>query len=574
MNRRYTEILRFLYGDGRGTESARKLESLVGSYREKIAKTGRVHVGSGSLPLDQTDAFLITYGDQFRAAGERPLRTLLRFLETIPDGAVSGVHILPFFPYTSDDGFSVVDYRAVDPALGTWADIDRFASRYRLMADLVLNHCSVKNLWFTGFLADDPAYRSYFISVPPGADVSTIVRPRALPLLTPFMTARGEELVWTTFSADQVDLNYASPELLLEMADVFLFYLSHGVRVIRLDAIAYLWKELGTAGIHHEKTHAIVRLFRAIIDDAAPGGVLITETNVPHHENISYFGDGTDEAHMVYQFPLPPLVLYAFLKGTARHLRNWAVSLPDLRGQGTFFNFLASHDGIGVQPARGLLPDGALEELVGCVLERGGLVSYKAVPGGKVPYELNISYRDAIAEPELPVDLKARKFLTSQAVMLALAGVPGIYIHSLIGSGNWREGVDRTGANRSINREKPDWDELERRLSDPDGLERRIFDGYLRLLRARNQEPAFHPAGAQSFPDGPDEIFAVLRFSPDGQRRVLCLQNTAGVPVRFPASPQPEAGGRSGFTDIITGKEIAVSGDAITLDPWQTLWLV
>ncbi|HEY5902515.1 MAG TPA: alpha-amylase family glycosyl hydrolase, partial [Anaerolineales bacterium] len=342
--------------------------------------------------MSQQDSLLITYPDQVQEPGSSPLRSLGEFCRERLSGLVSGIHILPFYPWTSDDGFSVVDYRQVSPEYGTWDDLGLLGRDFRLMFDAVINHASVESPWFQGFLAGEPPYRQYFITPLAGADLSAVVRPRALPLLTRFETADGPQHVWTTFSADQADLNYKDPAVLLEIIDVLLFYVLRGADFIRLDAIAYLWKEPGTSCISLPQTHAVVQLFRAILDELAPHVSLITETNVPHAENISYFGDGRNEARLVYNFSLPPLVLHAFQTGSAEVLSRWAGTLTLPSPEVTFFNFLASHDGIGLNPLRGILTEHEIERVIERAIAHEGLVSMKSDPEGTArAYELNIN---------------------------------------------------------------------------------------------------------------------------------------------------------------------------------------
>ncbi|HYN89958.1 MAG TPA: alpha-amylase family glycosyl hydrolase, partial [Ardenticatenaceae bacterium] len=359
-----------------------EVEAMLGRLLVRLEEFARAHPelrdAPTAFPLDQTDVILITYGDQVREPDKAPLRSLDEFLTTHVHGFVSGVHILPFYPYTSDDGFSVVDYLAVDPALGEWRDIARIAGHFRLMADAVINHISVSSDWFQAFRAGDERYRDYFIVVAPATDLSAVTRPRALPLLTPVETDRGREYVWTTFSEDQIDLNFATPDVLLGMTGVLLEYVAHGAQLLRLDAIAYLWKQIGTACIHLPRTHQVVKFWRAVLDAVAPRTLLITETNVPHDENVSYFGDGSDEAQMIYQFSLPPLTLHALHTGDASSLQRWAAGLHTPSDRTTFFNFLASHDGIGVRPAEGILSPAELQGLVDLAEAHGGYVSYKS----------------------------------------------------------------------------------------------------------------------------------------------------------------------------------------------------
>ena len=527
MKENIKNLLEFIYSSDIYSQISEKFQFLLDTESSKIIQPA----GSlkKDLPVNEKDAIVITYGDQFHGTDVNPLNNLKSFLDSFLKDSVSGVHILPFSPYSSDDGFSVIDYREVDPDMGTWDDIREIASSYRLMADLVLNHCSVKSDWFQKFLEWDEKYKDYFITVEPGTDLSYVFRPRALPLLTEFETRDGKKLVWTTFSADQVDLNYSNPEVMMEMIQILFYYIQMGVQVIRLDAVAFLWKEEGHPCLHHEKTHAAVKLFREIIREYAPWVIIITETNVPHKDNLSYFGNGYDEAQMVYQFALPPLTFDAFLREDASHLREWAAGALDKPSDSvSFFNFHASHDGIGVLPAKGILNSEEMDNMLSEVEKRGGLISYKATKDGDIPYELNINYFSAISGNEKDNDTAVSKFLTSQSVILAMTGMPGIYIHSLLGSVNYRAGVSVTGMNRTINREKLDYNRLVEELSDPKSMRSRVLSGYRKMLDARRKEPAFDPGGKQEILDTSGPLLAILRISPDGNEKVLCLVNISG----------------------------------------------
>jgi glucosylglycerate phosphorylase len=566
--------LHALYGGETSGATYNQLNLLLKQYRPRLPRPA-------SRRLTQEDAVLITYGDMVREPGERPLRSLARFVSRHLKGSISTVHILPFYPYSSDDGFSVIEYKAVDPELGTWNDVREAGRHFRLMFDAVINHMSVQSEWFRRFLAGDDAYQDYFVVVPPGTDLSQVFRPRALPLLTPFPSAKGEKLVWTTFSEDQVDLNFANPEVLLRILDVLLFYVEQGAELIRLDAIAFLWKEPGTSSVHLPQTHRLIQLFRSVLDEVAPQVVLITETNVPHKDNVSYFGNGYDEAQMVYNFSLPPLTLHAFHTGSAKILSQWASTLVLPSDQTTFFNFLASHDGIGVTPARDLLPPEAIQALVERVAALGGRVSYRHNPdGSKTPYELNINYLDALGDPAAgaePRERVAGRFLAAQAVMLALRGVPGIYFHSLFGSRSWVEGVAETGRNRTINRQKVARETLEAELADPGSLRHHVFFPYLELLQKRAGRAAFHPNGEQEVMFYHDAVFALLRTSPGGDDHVLCLHNVSAqrqqVIVDRGKLPLPPDGP---LLDLVSGHVYPAppAGEwTLTLGPYQVIWL-
>ncbi|RIK31292.1 MAG: sugar phosphorylase [Anaerolineae bacterium] len=564
--------LTFLYGEDQAARLLDRVQALLADYRARISpRDGR---------LSQRDSLLILYGDQVQSPNEEPLQTLKKFCDQYLTDIVSGIHILPFYPWTSDDGFSVVDYRRIDPALGGWDDVSALQN-FRLMFDAVINHISSQSEWFQKFLQDDSRYRDYFITVEGEPNLSQVVRPRALPLLTPFQTPSGEKKVWTTFSADQIDLNFKNPEVLLEILDILLLYAERGAEFIRLDAIAYLWKEIGTTCIHLPQTHAVVQFLRAALDEVAPHVHLITETNVPHVDNISYFGDGANEAQLVYNFALPPLTLHAFHTGDARTLSAWAKTLTLPSDKTTFFNFLASHDGIGLNPARGILSNEEIDSLVNKILEHGGFISYKQnADGTQSPYEMNINYFDALSNPKnlLPsllqppssaagvesLDLHVNRFLAAHAIMLSIVGVPGIYFHSLFGSRGWLEGVKQTGRNRTINREKLKMDNLQRELADENSLRRKVFAKFSQLLKARSKTPAFHPHGRQTVLDLHPSIFAVERISPDEKSRVLCLHNVSQKQVSFSTSYESAI-------DLFTSQEIQVSN--LTLEPYQVLWI-
>lgn len=575
-NRRILDLLTFLYGEPAATRVWPALAA-------QLAAFGAARPQSPSAPsagrLSQRDAILITYGDQFREPGRPPLQTLRAFLDAHLRDAISGVHILPCFPYSSDDGFSVIDFGQIDPALGDWAAVTRLGRRYRLMFDFVANHISQHSAWFQAYRRGETPYDRFFIEVDPAVDLSQVVRPRALPLLTPVETSRGPRHVWTTFSPDQIDLNYADPAVLLAMTAVLLHYVAHGAEIIRLDAIAYLWKEIGTPCIHLPQTHAVVKLWRAVLDAVAPHVLLITETNVPHADNISYFGrplpetGSTDEAQLVYNFSLAPLTLHAFLSGDAGKISVWAATLQAPAAGASFFNFLASHDGIGVLPARGILGDAELHALVERALAHGGQVSMRSLPDGSVtPYELNITLYDFLNLPDRPnPDVDVPRFLASQAILLALAGVPGIYVHSLFGSRNCHPCLAESGRARSLNRQKFTLTELQHLLADPAGQQQRVFDGYRRLLRLRRRLPALHPASPQQVLAGDPALFTLLRGG-ESATPLLCSVNVSEQARTLAVAGLPSA---LAWRDLLSAETFPAEGGDLTavMAPYQTRWL-
>lgn len=556
--KRIEQLLSFVYD----ADTARALMPRVAELVRKYAPALR---GERHSNIDQNTALLITYGDQLSHPGEAPLQTLGDFLNAHARAIISGVHILPFYPSSSDDGFAVMDYYAVDSAMGSWDNVASVGEHFDLMLDAVINHASAQGVWFQKFLRARDPERGYFLVVTEEFDTSNVIRPRALPLLTAFDTAQGKKWVWTTFSADQADLNYKNPELLIQILDVLFSYVAHGARFLRLDAIAFLWKESGTTCLHLPQTHALIQFFRAALNELAPDVILVSETNVPHADNLSYFGDGSNEAQWVYNFALPPLTLHTLQTGDATALAHWAKTLQTPSAQTAFFNFLASHDGIGLNPARGILGETEIAALVARTLERGGLISYKHNPDGTTsPYEMNINYLDALTVPQEPERLSSARFLCAQAILLAFAGVPGIYFHSLFGSRGDRAGADTSGIARRINRQKFSRAALETELANPLSRRAQIFTRYAELLRVRGQHAAFHPNAPQTILNHDARVFAILRES--DTERVLCLHNVTDAPAQF----RWQDGGlrwRGLFSDR------QARGGRIQLAPYEYVWL-
>ncbi|TGB02441.1 alpha-amylase family glycosyl hydrolase [Halobacillus salinus] len=550
---RIEDNLVFVYGEEKGRRIMKAVQDLKESYQLSAQKKDWV---------DQEDVMLITYGDSIVGDKQNPLQTLRSFLNEYVGQVINSVHILPFYPYTSDDGFSVQDYEKVREDLGDWEDVHDLAGQYDLMFDAVINHISRKSDWFQKYLEGEEAYQNYFVEADPDADYSSIVRPRALPLLTKVDHKDGEKHVWTTFSDDQIDLNFESEELFIAILDILLQYVKNGARYLRLDAIGFLWKRLNTTSIHLEETHRIVQVMRDVLEEVSPGTIIITETNVPHKENISYFGNGYNEAHMVYQFPLPPLTLHTFLSGNARHLSEWADALEPTTEHTSFFNFLASHDGIGLRPVEGILDEATIEEMVETTKGRGGRVSYKNNGDGtESPYELNINYYSALENADDSVEKNVERFLAAQTILLSVKGVPGIYVHSLLGSLNDQAGVEETGRARSINRESLQVEEVESELDQEDSRRGRVFHELLSRIEKRKQETAFHPNAEQDVLFLDERVFAIKR-SYQGEQ-VTVLVNVSGQSVALSDS-------FSGV-DVMSGQRVET--DELELDPYQAIWL-
>lgn len=535
----------------------------------QVRRRGRV---PANALWSEKDNYVITYGNTLVDGEHKPLDLLYDFTTRYLEGAFSGVHILPYFPFTSDDGFAITDYRQVNSQLGDWEDIARIAAHFRLMSDLVLNHCSSQSAMFSEFLQGHEPWDRFFFTASPDDDLSGVVRPRTSPLLRAVETASGARHVWCTFSHDQVDFDFSNPRVLLEFLDIIRGHVEHGVRTIRLDAVAYLWKEPGTSCIHLRQTHEVIRVIRLLCDYCEAPVVLITETNVPNVENLSYFGN-RNEAHMIYNFALPPLLLHALLGGTSKYLNAWQMAMPPAQLGCAYFNFSASHDGIGLRPAEGLVPEEEMLEVIETVRGFGGLVSLYARPGGSKPYELNVSLFDAFAGTHAGRDgHQIERFLCCQAIVMGLEGIPAFYIHSLVASDNDHEGVEKLGYNRAINRRRLDYGELRAALDDPGSMRSQVLSRLREMVRLRSAQPAFHPNATQFTLQLGEPFFGFWRQSLDRAQSIFAISNLTPDPRSIAAMSLNLIDGDA-WSDLLTGEPVKPLSGEIVFAPYQTRWI-
>ncbi|TDF34982.1 alpha-amylase [Alteromonadaceae bacterium M269] len=522
---------------------------------------------------DQTNVMLITYGDSIEKAGEKPLHTLHDFLNTYCKDTISSVHILPFFPYSSDDGFSVIDYSSINESLGDWKDIESITDDFRLMSDIVINHCSSRSAWFNNFIKGEGVGSDFFYTASLSDDLSQVVRPRTSDLLRPTVTPWGEKHVWCTFSHDQVDFDFRNTEVLNTFVSIIRQYLDAGIRVFRLDAIAFLWKEIGTSCINLPQTHEVVRLLRTLIEHTVDDAVIITETNIPNRQNLSYFGNA-NEAHGIYNFSLPPLLINTLITGSSQHLKSWMCSMPPAQNGTFFFNFIASHDGIGLRPAEGLLNDEELNTLTNTMKNFGGLISWRKSEGGEQrAYEINIALYDALqGTTKGPDKWGLERFVGAHAIMFGMEGIPGLYIHSLVGTGNDYEKVQNTSHNRSINRHKWDYQALTEQLDSKYSQHHKVYKRISHLLSIRKKHGAFHPNATQFTLQLNDELFGFWRQSLDRRQSIFCIYNVTDQPQTLCLSDLNLIGTDS-WIDLISERSITFEDQELTLSPYQSLWI-
>lgn len=513
-------------------------------------------------PLDQGDALLIAYADHFRSADKSPLQTLADVRETLLHDQVSGVHVLPFFPSSGDGGFAVSDYDQVDPNNGAWSDIERLANDGRLMIDVVLNHCSKSHQWFQSYLAGDTKYAEYFIQESEDFDTTNVVRPRATPLFTSFESVDGPKSIWTTFGAEQVDLNFRSPDVLVDVIAIMLNYVKQGASLLRFDATHFMWKNSGSTCVHEPQTHEIVKILRTILDAVDPSVIVINETNVPHLENMTYFGDGFDEAQYVYNFALPALVAHTLQSQDATEFNAWAATLTPPSAQTGFFNYTSCHDGVAMRGASEILSPEQLGKLVANAIARGAQVLNRSTPTGEVPYELCITYFDLLADPTESLQQQIDRYMISQSIVAVLQGMPGIYV------GNWfgAQSLQPTGLPgahpRDVIRERFDIDALQKDLDDASSRYAQVFERMRAIFALRRTIPALHPTSPQTVLDLGPTLIAIQRGTQTGQR-LIAIHNVASSPQTLKI---PDLAGR---TDLLTGRSLT---EQMTLQPFEAIW--
>jgi sucrose phosphorylase len=563
LNRIYADVL-----------DKKNIKQLSNSLLEHVIETQNdmpLHITEDGESWSQNTIVMITYADTIEDKNSLPINSINKFLKEYCADTFEIVHILPFFPSSSDKGFSVKDYYSVYHQFGQWNDILRISKEFGVMADVVINHGSSESLWFKNFIKGEGKGSDYFLNFDEPFDTSKVVRPRTSDLLNPVETADGTKYIWCTFSKDQVDYNFSNPVVLFEFIQIIIFYLSRGITVFRFDAVAFIWKKIGTSCINLEKTHEIVRLFRTLLTYLSPKAILVTETNTPARENVSYFGNA-NEAHWIYNFSLPPILIYSILAGDSSYLEKLTMSMPPSQLGTSYLNFIASHDGIGLRPAETFLTKDEISRFINLMEQNGGRVSYRSNnTDTPEPYEINITLFDAMKESfNKEVNLYLERFICIHAIMLSLEGVPAFYIHSLFGTQNDYALYKQNNQNRSLNRGKIKISEID--LSNESESQSHIFLQLKKLMLIRKKQPAFHPNAVQFTLHLGSNLYGIWRQSLDKKQSIFCISNLTDEIVKL-SLLDLNLIGFDHWRDIITEIEIDDITSEIEFSPYQTMWL-
>ena len=535
---------------------------LIKNFNKKNTKKKKI--------ISEQTSLLICYGDSILDKNKKLIKVFQNFYERKLEKYFNTVHFLPFYPSSSDSGFAVKDHYKLDNRLGNWSDIKKFSRKNNVMADIVINHSSARGLWFRNFLKNKKPGKDYFLTVDSKFDISKVIRPRDHKLLKKINIFKKKEYLWRTFSSDQLDLNFKNPTVLLRFIKIIINLINHGVTIFRLDAIAYLWKENGTKCINLKQTHNIIKLLRTICSYLKIETVIVTETNLPEKENLSYLGNN-DEADWIYNFSLPPLLIHAFLFENSSYLNKWSKKLPSLKKGNSYLNFIASHDGIGMRPVEGILNKPSIKGLLDRLKKNGSKFSFRKIQNkSKKVYEANITVFDALSKSNLDKQGKFffERYIAAHAIMISFEGVPAIYLNSLFGTSNDEAKYIITGNNRDINRYKWNKKNILNLLKNKRSKQSIFYNAITKLLDIRRKQKAFHPNAFRSNIKLGNKIFCFKRISLDKKQIIISITNLSSK-NQYPKLDIKY----NKWKNLINPKKKLIKEKHFKLRPFETVWL-
>ena len=519
--------------------------------------------------ISEKTIVVICYGDSVYSEKKKSIKVFQSFFQKRLKNYFNTIHFLPFYPSSSDSGFAVKDHFKVENKLGSWSDIKSISRSNDVMADMVINHSSARGLWFKNFLKKKEPGKDYFFTVGPKFNISKVVRPRDHKLLKKIKIFKRPEYLWRTFSPDQIDLNFKNPSVLIEFIKIMIHLINNGVTIFRLDAIAYLWKENKTKCINLKQTHQIIKLLRIIINLLNIQTTIITETNLPEKENLSYFGK-SDEANWIYNFSLPPLLVHAFLFENSSYLNKWSKNLPNTKNGNSYLNFIASHDGIGIRPTEGLFNEKTLKNFLKRLKKNGSKFSYRKIQNKtKKVYEANITIFDALKKSDY--DKKGKfyleRYVSAHAVMISFEGIPAIYFNSIFGTSNDETKFIITGNNRDINRYKWNYKNISKKLDNKNSKQSIFYNKISNLLRVRKKQKAFHPNASRQNINLGSKFFSFKRVSIDKGQTIICITNLSSKIQKTQIDNAYYS-----WNNLI-GPKIETKNKLLILKPFETIWL-
>ena len=521
------------------------------------------------INISEKTSLVISYGDNIYSSQSSSMKIFQKFFQKNLEKLFDTIHFLPFYPSSSDSGFAVKDHYQIDKKIGNWSDLKKISKSKKIMADVVINHASARGLWFKNFLKRKKPGKDYFLTVNSKFNTSKVVRPRDHKLLKKIKIFEKNDYLWRTFSPDQIDLNFKNPSVLLRFIKIIIYLINNGVTIFRLDAIAYLWKQNGTECINLSQTHEIIKLLRVVTSLLNVQTLIITETNLPEKENLSYFGKN-NEANWVYNFSLPPLLIHAFLFENSSYLNQWSRKLPSTKHGNCYLNFIASHDGIGIRPTEGILNEKTLSSFLKRLKKNGSKFSYRKVQNkSKKVYEANITVFDALRKSDF--DPKGlfflERYISAHAIMISFEGVPAVYFNSLFGKSNDEAKYIITGNNRDVNRYKWNFNNITTKLRDKKSKQSIFYRNIGALLEIKRKQKAFHPNASRININLGPKIFCFKRISKDKKQSIICMTNLSSK-IQTPNFKKI-----GNYRDLLNSNLKFREGTSLILKPFQTVWL-
>ena len=521
------------------------------------------------LKINESTSLVICYGNSVTDGNKKSLKVFNKFYKKHLKNNFDSVHFLPFYPSSSDSGFAVKDHYKIEPRLGSWKDVKIISKNCNVMADLVINHSSARGLWFSNFLKNKSPGKDYFFTVDKNFNSKKVIRPREHKLLKKIKLSDETKYLWRTFSPDQIDLNFKNPKVLIRFIKIIFNLINNGVRIFRLDAIAYLWKENGNTCINHTNTHNIIKFIRLVCNLLKTECIIITETNLPEKENLSYFGNN-DEANWIYNFSLAPILVYSLLFEDSNKITKWSKNFPIAKLNNNYLNFIASHDGIGMRPIEGILSTNTQKKFLSRLKKNGGEFSYRKVQGVKKKvYEANITLFNAFKCSDFDKSgiFGFERYMAAHTIMISFDGIPAIYFNSMFGNSNDNSKYIISGNKRDLNRYRWNKDKIEDHLKDQNSKQNKYYKNMSNILAIRSKQKAFHPNAIRKTLKLGANFFGIKRISTDNKQSIYCITNMTSK-LQLLKVNKNVFYKRNLFNSKLTKKT-----GKIQFEPFQTVWL-
>ena len=541
------------------------------------------------------------YVDRF----SKNLKGFMQKIDYLEELGVNYVHLMPLLKMpqeANDGGYAVSDYRTVEKRFGSMADIRKIAKTFRsknmlLELDLVLNHTSNEHEWAKKALQGEKEYQDMYYMYDdrsmPDAFEQTLpeIFPENAPGNFTYLPAINK-WVFTVFNTYQWDLNYTNPKVFIEMIKILLNLANQGVDVLRLDAVAFMWKKLGTQSQNLDEAHILLQLFKACTKIAAPGAIFKAEAIVQPVEIVKYLGGGTvDECEIAYNASYMVYLWDAMATQNKRILEHGLQNIPRLPKGTTWINYIRCHDDIGL----GYADQDILAAGYNPFDHKQFMISYyvgefEGSPAKGQRFMYNPKTKDAritgatatllglekgLEEGNAELtELAVRKILLMHSGIMSFGGIPLVYYGDELACTNdysFLEDPSKQDDNRWLNRPIIDWKKAAKR-NQPGTIEHRVFSALKQMIALRKSIPEFYNENDyQLVKNDNPHVFSFLRTR--DWHKTLVLMNVSAQPQTVSQTVLEQTGFGHYVYDQYQQQDIALENGALTLEPFQFLWL-